>query len=73
MKEGILDVQTHFKPTESFQYTHFRKSFSKANSKTSEHQIFKSYIWRKHYTIHWVTPVARAAFGNWTSSRDKVT
>ena len=28
MKESILDFRTHFKPTETFQYTHFSSSYT---------------------------------------------
>ena len=40
-------MHTHFKPTETFQY----RLYQRRSVKTSQNEIFKNNIWRKHDSI----------------------
>ena len=55
--ESILNARSHFKPTETFQCTHFnschppgvkKRLFERRSSYTSKNKLFKSYFYRQH-------------------------
>ena len=57
-KDAVLDVKTHFKPTETFQYTHFSSSHppgvkkrlrQRRGFKTSQNKNFKSHLLDRGY------------------------
>lgn len=58
--QSILDIKTHFKPTEIFQYTHFSYSHSRRekwinkgrNTETTKNKLFWSNFWlRGHFSF----------------------
>ena len=65
-KEGILDVRTHFKPTETSQYTHFKSCHPKlSKEKLSDflEQILKKILLKRTLSI-WKRALSREATRN---------
>ena len=64
LKDSVLDIRTHFKPTETFQYTHFSSSHpprlkkrfhQRRGSKISQNKLLLENNWRENQSLQ-VTP-----------------
>ena len=72
-RDAILDVRTHFKPTETFQYTHFsschpqgvKKGFIKRGGPpTSQNKLFENNIRRENYKFQSASATERLPGGS---------